>query len=105
MKNPKKSLTLEELRHMLRGREWWEFRRQLKGTPKKRGRRCLVIRGVGFIAYLEKGLAGPSMRVSAQGQTVVLKFIDKDTYAVLQNDWGNYKNHLNGRYGPVVGAE
>jgi hypothetical protein len=101
----KKRLTLEQLRHKLEGRSWSDFtiRRINHGSRKKRIRRWLCVEGVFFGAYVDQGLGAPSLKVKAQGQIVVLKFIEPRLYDYLSGDTssGLRWHHLKD-LGPVV---
>jgi hypothetical protein len=97
-----RNYTFEELRFMLRGRQWTEFKRK-RITPngsKKRKARYLFYNGVWFTAYLETGLAGCSVRVKAKGQVIVFRFLDKALAHDIQYAWDGLL--LSQKLGPVV---
>ena len=100
--------TLAELRHLLKGKRWTDFKiRQNIGWRRgRKQRRWLCINGVFFGAYVDKGLGPPSLKIKAKGQIAVLKFIPVKTYDYLKaNIYDELRwNHLKD-LGPVVGED
>src|ERR1700722_5039425 len=73
-----KQYSVEQLRSMLHGLQWSDFHYR-----QKHDKRFYydAVHNVHFMAYFEKGESKrPSIRVKAQGQDVVFKFIKEDQY-------------------------
>lgn len=93
---------MERLRSMLEGWHWASFKRKQPAPngSKKRKARYLFIDGVWFTAFEDQGLGPASLKVKAQGQMVVLRFITKEQVTRLHNEgWGRW---LDEQLGPVV---
>jgi hypothetical protein len=68
----RRKYTLDQLRSMLVGKRWCDFKR-----PKDyRDFRILCIHGVFFTCALTKFMLRPALRIRSQGQLVVLQYLD-----------------------------